>query len=127
MQVSSVNSERTARPLSGYSHAVEVSGAARLLFIGGQIPVDINGNVPESFEDQARLAWQNVIAQLEAAGMGLENVVKHTTFLSDRRYTMHNQKVRSEVFGDLNPALTLIITGIFDESWLLEIEAVAAA
>jgi hypothetical protein len=34
--------------------------------------------------------------------------------------------VRQEFLGAHSPALTVIITGIFDEKWLLEIEAVAA-
>ena len=59
--------------------------------------------------------------------MGLKNVIKHTTFLSDRRYRAQNSQIRRDVFGDLEPALTVIITGIFDEGWLLEIEAVAVA
>jgi len=57
--------------------------------------------------------------------MGLENIVKHTTFLSDREYRAANSKVRQEVLGRLSPALTVIIADIFDASWLLEIEAVA--
>jgi 2-iminobutanoate/2-iminopropanoate deaminase len=68
----------------------------------------------------------NVEAQLKAAGMDPSNIAKHTTFLSDRRYRTQNSKVRRKVPGDLEPALTVIITGIFDEAWLLEIEAVAA-
>ena len=59
--------------------------------------------------------------------MGLENIVKHTTFLANRKYRNENRQVRREVLGELRPALTVIITGIFDEAWLLEIEAVAAA
>jgi 2-iminobutanoate/2-iminopropanoate deaminase len=38
-----------------------------------------------------------------------------------------NAAVRHEVLGGHSPALTIVITGIFDEAWLLEIEAVAAA
>jgi 2-iminobutanoate/2-iminopropanoate deaminase len=34
--------------------------------------------------------------------------------------------VRREVLGTHAPALTVIITGIYDPRWLLEIEAVAA-
>jgi 2-iminobutanoate/2-iminopropanoate deaminase len=31
------------------------------------------------------------------------------------------------VLGERHPALTIVLTGIFDEAWLLEIEAIAAA
>jgi hypothetical protein len=44
---------------------------------------------------------------------------------SDRKYGQENRDIRREVFGDLASASTVIITGIFDEAWLLEIEAIA--
>jgi hypothetical protein len=47
--------------------------------------------------------------------------------LSDRRYRDANSKVRKEILGDMLPALTVIIAEIYDEVWLLEIEAVAIA
>ena len=94
--------------------------------MSGQIPEDVDGIVPDTFEEQADLAWSNVRAQLEAAGMGVEHLVKVTTFLSSREYNLQNREARVRALGDHRPALTVIITGIFDERWLLEIEAVAA-
>ena len=58
--------------------------------------------------------------------MGLGDIVRHTTYLSDRRYRAENSEVRRRVLRDFQPALTVIIAGIFDEAWLLEIEAIAA-
>jgi hypothetical protein len=43
-----------------------------------------------------------------------------------RDYALANREIRQEVLGSHAPALTVIITGIFDEKWLLEIEAPAA-
>jgi 2-iminobutanoate/2-iminopropanoate deaminase len=127
MRTRSVNANDRPAASGGYSQAFEVGGAARTLYIGGQIPVERDGSVPEGFEAQARLAWKNIERQLLAAGMGLENIVKHTTFLANRDFRDANRKVRREVLGDLSPALTVVIAHIFDEAWLLEIEAVAAA
>ena len=59
--------------------------------------------------------------------MTLDNLVKVTTFLSDRRHSLENRDVRLRRLAGRQPALTVIITGIFDESWLVEIEGVAAA
>lgn len=47
--------------------------------------------------------------------------------LGDRAHAAVNTAVRSEVLGEHCPALTVIITGIFDPAWLVEIEAIAAA
>jgi 2-iminobutanoate/2-iminopropanoate deaminase len=110
-----------------YAQAHEVTDASRLLFISGQVPVDNDYQVPPDFKSQCRLVWANVEAQLKAAGMTLDNLVKVTTFLSDRRYRQENYETRMEVLGESSPALTVIITGIYDEAWLLEIEAIAAA
>jgi 2-iminobutanoate/2-iminopropanoate deaminase len=110
-----------------YCQAHEVRGASRWLFISGQVPADAEGRVPPDFRSQCRLAWHNVQAQLAAAGMTLDDLVKVTVFLSDRRHRQENYEVRHEVLGGRTPALTIVITGIYDEAWLLEIEAVAAA
>jgi hypothetical protein len=40
---------------------------------------------------------------------------------------MANREIRHEMLGSHRPALTVIITGIFDGKWLLEIEGIAAA
>lgn len=127
MRIKAINALSGPQPAGGYSQAVDVAGATRLVFISGQIPETAQGDTPAGFEAQARLAWANVIAQLEAAGMTLDNLVKHTTYLSDRKYREANSSIRREILGDRAPALTVIIADIFDEAWLLEIEAVAAA
>jgi 2-iminobutanoate/2-iminopropanoate deaminase len=126
VQIRRINAETALVPTTGYCQALEVAGHTRMLFVSGQIPVGADGNVPEGFEAQCRLAWRNIEAQLEAAGMTLDNLVMHRTYLADRRYTALNRAVRHEVLGGRETALTVVIAGIFDEAWLLEIEAVAA-
>lgn len=121
-----LDSDKALSADGGYAQALEVSGATRTLYISGQIPVDKDGNTPSDFSDQARLTWQNIIHQLEAADMGLDNIVKHTTYLASREYRDENSRVRQEILENRKPALTVVIAGIYDESWLLEIEAIAA-
>lgn len=127
MKVRPINAPDAPQPAGGYAQAMEVTGATRTLYVSGQIPAAIDGSVPDGFEAQARLCWANVIAQLRAADMSLDNLVKVTIFLSDRKYTADYRKVRNEVLDGRIIGLTTIITGIFDEKWLLEIEAIAAA
>lgn len=112
---------------SSYAQASLVQAPQRWLFISGQVPADEAGATPDGFEAQCRLVWRNIERQLTAAGMGLGDLVKVTIFLASREHRAANTAIRREVLGDVSPALTVIITGIFDEAWLLEIEAVAAA
>lgn len=125
MQRRIVESADAPEPMGGYAQAVLVEGGRRTLFVSGQIPVDRAGAMPDDFRGQARLAWANLEAQLVAAGMSLDNLVKVTVFLADRRHRMENREVRQEVLGDRRVAMTVVIAGIFDEAWLLEIEGIA--
>jgi 2-iminobutanoate/2-iminopropanoate deaminase len=112
---------------TGWAQAHEVKSPSRWLYVSGQVPEDAEGRVPTDITDQCRLAWSNIEAQLIAADLGLTNIVKMTIFLSDRQYIQPAYEVRKEVLGrDINPAMTIIITGIYDPKWLLEIECVAA-
>jgi enamine deaminase RidA (YjgF/YER057c/UK114 family) len=122
-----LNAATAPDPVGAYAQAVEIAGAQRLLFISGQIPVARDGAVPSGFEAQCRQAWANLKAQLQAAGMTLDNVVKITMVLADRNDGLVNRAIRQEMLGERRPALTVIVTGIFDVAWLLEIEAIAAA
>jgi len=122
-----INASDAPQPVGGYSQAVEVTGARRIVFVSGQIPVTTDNKVPAEFEAQGRQAWANLIAQLHAADMTLDNLVKVTIFLSDRKYIPEYRRVRQEVLAGRPTGLTTIITGIFDEKWLLEIEGIAAA
>jgi len=127
MQVRRINAESAPVPTTGYAQALEITGYKRMLFVSGQTPVQPDGAVPDGFEAQCRLAWKNVEAQLIAAGMSLDNLIMHRTYLADRRYTLLNRAVRNEILGSRETALTVVIAGIFDDAWLVEIEAVAAA
>lgn len=122
-----VNNAPDVPALPTYAQSVEVKGASRLVFVSGQVPVRADGSVPVSFEDQARVVWDNIRKQLAAADMTFDNLVKVTIFLSDRKYTADYRRIRDEALGGRRVGLTTIITGIFDEGWLLEIEAIAAA
>jgi 2-iminobutanoate/2-iminopropanoate deaminase len=127
MDIRFINSPLAPSASGGYPQGLEVTGFQRLLFISGQVPETPSGQTPADFSAQARLVWTNVMAQLEAAQMSVANLVKVTTFLSARAYAQQNREVRQEFLGSHSPALTVIITGIYDESWLLEVEAIAAA
>ena len=115
-------------PVEGaYPQAVEVTGATRWLYLSGHIQVAPDGSLAADFRGQCEQVWANVETQLRTAGMTLDNLVKVTTFLADRAHALDNREVRVRVLAGRQPALTVIVTGIFDEAWLVEIEAVAAA
>ncbi|MGI5271094.1 RidA family protein [Nonomuraea sp. CA-218870] len=76
-----------------------VTGARRTVFVSGQVPWGGQGPLPEDFDSQCRLTWRNVLAVPAEAGMGVRNLAKVTTHLSDRRYREADSRVHQEVLG----------------------------
>jgi enamine deaminase RidA (YjgF/YER057c/UK114 family) len=114
-------------PASRYSHAALVEGARRRLVISGQVGVGPDGNVPAAGEGQIAQAYANLRAVLEAHGMGIADVVKSTVFLTDRALIPAYRAARDAVFADHAAASTLlVVAGLADPHWVVEIEAEAA-
>lgn len=105
---------------------LELKQHRRLLFISGQVPQKSDGTVPDGFEAQCEQAWRNVREVLAAAGLGVEHLVKVTTFLTDRSQVVANRAIRRAMLGEHQPALTVVVVETVDGKWLLEIEAIAA-
>jgi enamine deaminase RidA (YjgF/YER057c/UK114 family) len=127
MQRRDINAPDAPAPAGSYTQAVEITGASRTLYVSGQIPADPSGTVPDDAASQCRLAWANVMAQLRAAGMTADNIVKITTILPDHSTLADSRKARSEAIGDRKPASTLIVGGLASPAWKIEIEIIACA
>lgn len=127
MQRRDLNAPDTHPPVAAYAHAIEVSGAARMLYISGQVGQRMDGTIPDDIVEQSRLAWQNLEAQLRAADMTLDNLVKITTVLPNRGDLPAAWEARREALGDRRPASTLIVGGLANPAWKIEIEGIAVA
>lgn len=118
--------ETVRAPAGGYSMGLQVSGHRRLLFVSGQVPVRPDGTLPDGFAAQAEQAWANVVTVLTEAGMGVEDLLRVTTYLTDRDQAQQNRDIRARFLGAARPASTVMVAATLDPRWLLEIEAVAA-
>jgi enamine deaminase RidA (YjgF/YER057c/UK114 family) len=121
------NPPSVARPLSTYSHGVEVPPGARWLHVSGQVAVDLDGRTPEGFDAQAALAFENLGAVLASAGMSVADVVKMSVYLTDAGDIPALRAARERFQGEARPASTLVIVqALARPEWRVEIEAVAA-
>jgi enamine deaminase RidA (YjgF/YER057c/UK114 family) len=110
------------------SAAHTLTTATRLLFVSGQIPVDAQGEAPGDFAAQCRLAWANLDTQLRAAGMDRRHLAKLTVFLARAGDRKREREIRRRLLaGRADPVVSVVVTGIYDEAWRIEIEAIALA
>ena len=114
-------------PYQNYSHAVEVSGDSRILFISGLNGYDVDGKtMPESFAEQADLVWGHIGAILRSAGMDYANIISLRTYLSGPADREENVVTSRKYLGTCEPSWTAVCCQLLESKWKLEIKAVAA-
>ena len=107
-----------------YSQAVRTD---QFVFTAGQIPLDpATGKLVEGpIEDQTRRVLENVKAVLEAAGTGMDRVVKMTVFMTDFNDFKRMNAVYAEFFTDAPPARSAVQVAALPLGVAVEIEAIA--
>ena len=96
-----------------------------LIITSGQLPVDpASGTIPEGIAAQAEQSCKNVGAILEAAGSGLDKVVKTTCFLAHMEDFAAFNEVYARYFTS-KPARSCVAVKELPKGALCEIEAIA--
>ncbi len=132
MTRTAINPATISKPVAPYSHAIKTT-ESEILFIAGQVPIDIDGNTigVGDIEAQTRCIFDLIEKVLESDGMDWSNVAKFNTFLTRRQDRERFTELREELFakywpnGDYPINTLLFISGLFREDFLLEIEAIA--
>ena len=121
-----INTEKAPAAIGPYSQAID-SGAS-LVFLSGQLPIDpVTGTFPEGgIKELTRQSILNAKAILEAAGLGLSNVVKTTVFLADMGDFAAMNEVYSQFFTEPFPARSAVAVKTLPKGAMVEIECIAA-
>ena len=121
----SVHSEQAPKAVGPYSQAIELNG---FVFASGQLPIDpITGQFPEGgIREQTRQSILNAQSVLNAAGLGLSNVVKTTVYLSDMDNFAAMNEVYAEFFQEPYPARSAVAVRTLPKNALVEVECMAS-
>lgn len=107
----------------GFSRAVRVG---ERIWIAGTAPVWPDGSCPPDPAAQMRRCCEIVAGALAAVGAGPGDVVRTRMFITDRAVQDAVGRVHLEFFGAARPAATMVVVrGLLDPRWLVEIEAEA--
>lgn len=124
MEKTIVHTDKAPAAVGPYSQAVRVG---QMIYTAGQVPLDpatgkvVTGDIGA----QAEQALRNVQAVLEAAGAGLEHVIKTTVFLQDMNEFGEMNETYGRFFSQNPPARTTIEVAALPLGVRIEIEAVA--
>lgn len=124
--MNAIQTEKAPAAIGPYSQAIN-SGAG-LVFVSGQLPIDpATGAFPEGgVKEQTRQSLINAKAILEAAGLGLGNVVKTTVFLADMGNFAAMNEVYAQFFCAPFPARSAVAVKTLPKGALVEVECIAA-
>ena len=123
------NPKTLAKP-PGYSYVVEATGPNRLIYIAGQLGLDMENKLvgaPGDFRAQAQKAIENLELALTDAGATLKDVVKINNYLVDMSHISIFREVRDQHFNMSAPpaSTTVAISQLARPGALFEIEAIA--
>lgn len=119
-----VSTENAPGAIGPYSQAVKTGN---MVFCSGQIPIDpATGEfVSNDVAEQTEQVLKNLSAVLEAAGTGLNNVVKTTVFLADMNDFTAMNEVYAKYFSDNKPARATVQAARLPRDARVEIECIA--
>ncbi len=105
----------------GYSRAVRVGD---VVSVAGTAPVMADGSDPPAEPyTQARRCLEIIVASLAELGARPEHVVRTRVFLTNAEDWTEVGRAHGEVFADVKPVSTMVVTALLDPRWLVEIEA----
>lgn len=119
-----ISTEKAPAAVGPYSQAVRIGD---LVYTAGQIPLDpaTGTMVSETIEAQTRQVLSNLSAVLEAAGSGMNSIVKMTVFMTDLGQFAQMNAVYAEFFPDAPPARSAVEVVALPLGAMIEMEAVA--
>lgn len=128
MTLQLINPEDLPTP-STYTHVVVATGT-RMVFIAGQEPEDVHGNLvgPGDLAAQARQVYANLGRALAAAGARPEQVTKITIYVVHHRpeHLPVIEQERQNLFGEHKPADTVVgVETLAGPGYLIEVDAIA--
>lgn len=121
------NPDSIPAPVGRYVHQIEVSNPSRLLFISGQVGNRPDGSVPEDPVEQFEVALQNVLANVRAAGLGVESLMKLTTYVVGELDPAGRRAVLDRHLGAHVSCSTLVfVSALASPAYKVEIDGWAA-
>jgi len=121
-----MNPGTIAKP-GGYSHVVEITGPARIVYIAGQLGLKPDGKNAGDFRAQAVQAFENLKAALAAVGATFNDVVKLNNYLVDITPNIAIYREVRDKYVDTSkpPASTTVgVPALARDGALFEVEAI---
>ena len=110
-------------PVMGFSRAV-VAGES--VHVAGTAPIPPDGSAPpQDAYAQTMLCLELIGDALERAGSGFDKVVRTRVYVTDPSHFDGVRRAHGEVFSEIRPANTTVVTSLLDPAWKVEIEVEA--
>ena len=125
MSMRTISTDRAPKAIGPYSQGIAVSG---FLFLSGQVPLDPGTGqlVQGTVQEEVTRVLENLKGVLEAAGSGLQRVVRTTVYLTSLEDFTAMNEVYARYFGEHRPARSTVQVSALPRGARVEIDAIAS-
>ncbi len=103
-------------------------GATRWLHIAGQVGVLPDGGTANGIDAQCDAVFANISELLKGADMTADDICHLRIYMLDRAHIPSLRRARTALLGErVVPSTLVLVSGLVDPDWLVEVEFVAAA
>jgi len=121
------SSGRISKAVGNYTHITKIQPNSTFYTFSGQIGADLEGNIPEDFNQQVKNTFINISNLLKSVDLEPDNVIKVNIWSKEEIDWEYFDKIYCDFFGEIYPSMTIAyVNALGLEEIKIEIEIWAA-
>ena len=121
------SSGRISKVVGNYTQITKIKQDSTFYAFSGQIGADLDGNIPEAFNQQVKNTFINILNLLKSVDLEPDNVIKVNIWSKEEINWEYFDKIYADFFGDVPPSMTIAyVNALGLEEIKIEIEIWAA-
>jgi len=121
------SSGKISKAVGNYTHITKINPNSTFYTFSGQIGADLDGNIPEEFNQQVKNTFINISNLLESVDLKPDNVIKVNIWSTEEIDWDYFDKIYGDFFGETPPSMTIAyVNALGLEAIKIEIEIWAA-
>lgn len=116
-----------SKAVGNYTHITKIKPNSTFYTFSGQIGADLDGNIPDAFNQQVKNTFKNISNLLKSEDLEPDNVIKVNIWSKEEIDWDYFDEIYGDFFGEIPPSMTIAyVSALGLEAIKIEIEIWAA-
>lgn len=126
--VTRLPSSGVSKAVGNYTHITKINPQSTFYTFSGQVGADLDGNIPEEFNQQVKNTFTNISNLLKSVDLSPDHVIKVNIWSKEEIDWDYFYPIYGDFFGEVPPSMTVAyVNALGWEAIKIEIEIWAAA